>query len=109
MKFFFPNKVANLSDDEMKKLAQLIVNEDAELLQNALTNMEARNKLLGIVDRKIGNLQKSIVRPVGEISTQLIGTGGRPQDISSDENIAKQFLSGTSKGTQNKIMQSATN
>ena len=109
IKFFFPNKVANLSDDEMKKLAQLIVNEDAELLQNALTNMEARNQLLGIVDRKIGNLQKSIVRPVGEISTQLIGTGGRPQDISSDENIAKQFLSGTSKGTQNKIMQSATN
>ena len=55
VKFFFPNKVANLSDTEMQKLAQLIINEDAELLQNAVTNMEARNKLLGIVDRKISN------------------------------------------------------
>ena len=109
MKFFFPNKVANLSDDEMKKLAQLIVNEDAELLQNALTNMEARNKLLGIVDRKIGNLQKSIVRPVGEISTQLIGTGGRPQDVRSNQNneeiVAKEFLKNMPINARNKILE----
>ena len=110
VKFFFPNKVANLSDDEMQKLAQLIINEDAELLQNALTNMDARNQLLRIVDRKIGNLQKSIVRPTGEISTQLIGTGGRPQDVRSNQNneeiLAKQFLENMPINARNKILES---
>jgi len=109
VKFFFPNKVANLSDDEMQKLAQLIINEDAELLQNAVTNMEARNKLLEIVDRKIGNLQKSIVRPAGEISTQLIGTGGRPQDVRSNQNneeiVAKEFLENMPINARKKILE----
>ena len=109
VKFFFPNKVANLSDAEMQKLAQLIINEDAELLQNAVTNMEARNKLLEIVDRKIGNLQKSIVRPAGEISTQLIGTGGRPQDVRSNQNneeiVAKEFLENMPINARKKILE----
>ena len=112
MKFFFPNKVANLSDDEMKKLAQLIVNEDAELLQNALTNMEARNQLLGIVDRKISNLQKLGTAPVARTATEGFGfspEGSMEFGFGEDENLAKQFLSGTSKSTKDKIMQSATN
>lgn len=112
VKFFFPNKVANLSDTEMQKLAQLIINEDAELLQNAVTNLEARNKLLGIVDRKISNLQKLTTTPVARTATEGVGfspEGTMEFGFGEDENIAKQFLSGTSKGTQNKIMQSVNN
>ena len=112
MKFFFPNKVANLSDTEMQKLAQLIINEDAELLQNAVTNMEARNQLLAIVDRKISNLQKLSTTPVARTATEGVGfspEGTMEFGFGEDENVAKQFLSGTSKGTQNKIMQSVNN
>ena len=112
VKFFFPNKVANLSDAEMQKLAQLIINEDAELLQNAVTNMEARNQLLAIVDRKISNLQKLSTTPVARTATEGVGfspEGTMEFGFGEDENVAKQFLSGTSKGTQNKIMQSVNN
>ena len=112
VKFFFPNKVSNLSDDEMKQLAQLIINEDAELLQNALTNMDARNRLLGIVDRKIANLQKLSVTPTSRTATEgfeISPQGSMEFGFGGDENLAKEFLSGTSKGTQNKIMQSVNN
>ena len=112
VKFFFPNKVANLSDTEMQKLAQLIINEDAELLQKALTNMDARNRLLGIVDRKIANLQKLYIPPVSRTVTEgfeISPQGSMEFGFGGDENIAKEFLSGTSKGTQNKIMQSVNN
>lgn len=112
VKFFFPNKVSNLSDDEMKQLAQLIINEDAELLQKALTNMDARNRLLGIVDRKIANLQKLYIPPVSRTVTEgfeISPQGSMEFGFGGDENIAKEFLSGTSKGTQNKIMQSVNN
>jgi len=112
VKFFFPNKVANLSDAEMQKLAQLIINEDAELLQNAVTNMEARNQLLGIVDRKISNLQKLGTAPTARTATEGFGfspEGSMEFGFGEDENIAKQFLSNTSKSTKDKIIQSATN
>ena len=82
------------------------------MLQNALTNMVARKQLLGIVDRKISILQKIGTAPVARTATEGVGfspEGSMEFGFGEDENIAKQFLSGTSKSTKDKIMQSATN
>jgi len=62
-----PKRAQAIPDDDMIKIAKILISEDAELVKKALTNPIAREKLLRKIDAVGWALQSGIQRAVPEI------------------------------------------
>jgi hypothetical protein len=62
LKKFIPQKANNLNNDQMQKVAELLVTENKQLLRNALTNNEARDSLLLAINRISDNLLGGVAK-----------------------------------------------
>ena len=76
IKNLIPNLSSKMNDKQLKQMAEILIEEDADVIQDAFTNMESRNAMLN----KLQNLANTIIR------TGVAGIAQKTPDV-VDPNI----------------------
>ena len=58
IKNLIPNLSSKMNDKQLKQMAEILIEEDADIIKDAFTNMESRNAMLS----KLQNLANTIIR-----------------------------------------------
>ena len=113
-KFMPSKKIEGLNEEQLKQVSKLLVSEDKELIEKALTDKSAREKLFknaqNTIDRFVAGLaQSSVVTDKTELFNQLnpISTGRANEINTEDYKPIKEITSSLNTKTKDKILSAA--
>jgi len=113
-KFIPSKKIQGLNEEQLKQVSKLLVTEDKELIEKALTDKTAREKLFknaqGLIDRFVAGLaQSSVVTEKEELLNQLNPiSSGRANEINTEDyKPIKEITSSLNTKTKDKILSAA--
>ena len=113
-KFIPSKKIQGLNEEQLKQVSKLLVTEDKELIEKALTDKTAREQLFknaqDLIDRFVAGLaQSSVVTEKEELLKQLnpISTGRANEINTEDYKPIKEITSSLNTKTKDKILSAA--
>ena len=113
-KFIPSKKIQGLNEEQLRQVSKLLVTEDKELIEKALTDKTAREQLFknaqDRIDRFVAGLaQSSVVTEKEELLNQLnpISTGRANEINTEDYKPIKEITSSLNTKTKDKILSAA--
>ena len=110
-KFIPSKKIEGLNEDQLKQVSKLLVSEDKELIEKALTDKTSREQLFkntqALIDRFVAGLaQSSVVTDKTELLNQLnpISTGLANEINTDDYKVITDLTKTISPKTREKLM-----
>jgi hypothetical protein len=110
-KFIPSKKIEGLNEDQLKQVSKLLVSEDKELIEKALTDKTSREQLFkntqALIDRFVAGLaQSSVVTDKTELLNQLnpISTGRANEINTGDYKVITDLTKTISPKTREKLM-----
>ena len=110
-KFIPSKKIEGLNEDQLKQVSKLLVSQDAELIEKALTDKTSREQLFkntqALIDRFVAGLaQSSVVTDKTELLNQLnpISTGRANEINTGDYKVITDLTKTISPKTREKLM-----
>ncbi len=111
IKKFIPTKSNSLSESQMQEVADLLVSTDKQLLRDALTNNESRDKLINFVnsiaDKLIAGSAKATVQQTTDLipnATSIVSPAFADEINPEDYKFIEELSSSISPATRQKIL-----